>query len=55
MQQFHLFVLSVNRKGPKTPEVARFSKQVLETKYSPERRMQIANRILATAYLGLSL
>ena len=42
-------------KGSKITGVARFSKQILETKYSPKRRMQIANRILATAHLGLSL
>ena len=39
----------------KPPEVARFSKQSLETKYSPKRRMQIANRILATAHVCFSL
>ena len=42
-------------KGSKITGSGTISKQILETKYSPERRMQIANRILATAHLGLSL
>ena len=46
----HTTVLNVNLKGLKSPEVARFSESILETKYSPKRRMQIANRILTTGH-----
>ena len=46
----HTKVLNVNLKGLKSPEVARFSESILETKYSPKRRMQIANRILTTGH-----
>ena len=51
----HTTVLNVNVKGLKSPEVARLSESILETKYSPKRRMQIANSILTTGHLAPSL
>ena len=42
-------------KGSKNTGSGTIFQTDLETKYSPKRRMQIANRILTTAQLGLSL